>query len=63
MSGYAITAGAGKNIVENLSGAVLKESSDDIEKLKSYFATVVRDKSVKEGGIWEDYYKARSFLK
>ena len=50
-------------LVENLSGAVLKESADDIEKLKSYFATVIRDKSVKEGGIWEEYYKARSLLK
>lgn len=50
-------------LVENLTGAVTKENHDDIEKLKGYFATVIKDKSTKEGGLWQEYYKARSFLK
>ena len=49
-------------LVQNLSGAVLKESEEDKEKLRSYFQTVVRDKGGKEGGIWNRYYEARTFL-
>lgn len=50
-------------MVQNLTGAVLKESRDDLEKLRSYFSTVVRDKSEREGGLWKSYYEARRQLK
>ena len=50
-------------LVQNLAGAVLKESEEDKEKLRSYFQTVVRDKGGKEGGIWNRYYEARKYLR
>ena len=50
-------------MVQNLVGAVQKESREDLEKLRSYFSTVVRDKSQKEGGLWKNYYEARRQLK
>ena len=37
-------------LVQNMMGAVLKENRDDLEKLRSYFQTVVRDKGGKEVG-------------
>lgn len=50
-------------LVQNLVGAVQKENQDDLEKLRSYFQTVVRDKGGKEGQLWNQYYEARKFLK
>ncbi|MFR8334624.1 MAG: hypothetical protein ACLU9S_21580 [Oscillospiraceae bacterium] len=50
-------------MVQNLTGAVLKESRDDLEKLRSYFSTVVRDKPEREGGLRKSYYEARRQLK
>ena len=50
-------------LVQNLTGAVQKEHGDDLEKLRSYFQTVVRDKGGKEGGLWNSYYEARKYLK
>lgn len=50
-------------LVQNLIGAVSKENKDDMEKVKGYFHTVIKDKSSKEGGIWKQYYEARKWLK
>jgi len=50
-------------LVQNLVGAVSKENKDDLEKVKGYFNTVIRDKSVKEGGLWKEYYEARKWLR
>ncbi len=50
-------------LVQNLVGAVSKENKDDLEKVKGYFNTVIRDKSSKEGGLWKQYYEARKWLK
>lgn len=50
-------------LVQNLLGAIQKENEDDLEKLRSYFQTVVYDKGVKEGGLWNQYYEARKFLR
>ncbi|NBH33502.1 AAA family ATPase [Clostridiaceae bacterium] len=50
-------------LVENLVGAVQKENGEDLEKLRSYFQTVVRDKGVREGGLWSSYYEARKHLR
>lgn len=50
-------------LVQNLCGAVLKEDKEDLEKVKGYFGTVIKDKSDKEGGLWKQYYEARKWLK
>lgn len=50
-------------LVQNLVGAVQKENKDDLEKLRSYFQTVIRDKGGKEGGLWSSYYEARKYLR
>lgn len=50
-------------LVQNLVGAVSKENKDDLEKVKGYFNTVIKDKSSKEGGLWKEYYEARKWLK
>lgn len=50
-------------LVQNLVGAVSKENKEDLEKVKGYFNTVIKDKSSKEGGLWKRYYEARKWLK
>lgn len=50
-------------LVQNLVGAVQKESGEDMEKLRSYFQTVVKDKGGREGGLWNRYYEARKYLR
>ena len=50
-------------LVQNLVGAISKENKEDLEKVKGYFNTVIRDKSGKEGGLWKRYYEARKWLK
>lgn len=50
-------------LVENLVGAVAKESGDDLDKIGNYFGAVVREKAAREGGLWKEYYEARSRLK
>lgn len=51
------------DLVQNILGAVVKESRDDLDKLKSYFNVVVKAKSMKEGKLWKDYYTAKKWLK
>ncbi len=50
-------------LTENLLGAVCKENKDDLEKLKGYFRTAVKEKSAKEGGLWKDYLQTAKLLK
>ena len=50
-------------LVQNLVGAISKENKEDLEKVKGYFNTVIKDKSSKEGGLWKQYYEARRWLK
>ncbi len=51
------------NLVQNLVGAVTKDTKDDLVKIRDYFNVVIRDKSEKEGGLWKEYYKAAKWLK
>lgn len=51
------------SLVQNLVGAVTKDSKDEIGKIRDYFNTVIRDKSEKEGGLWSEYYKAAKWLR
>ncbi len=50
-------------LVENLVGAVAKETGEDLGKLENYFSTAVREKAKGRGGAWKRYYEARSRLK
>lgn len=50
-------------LVQNIRGAVVKENSDDIKKLKSYFDVVVKKRADRNGEIWQEYYEARKYLK
>lgn len=50
-------------LVQNLVGAISKENKDDLDKVKGYFNTVIRDKSNKEGGLWKEFYEAKKWLK
>jgi MoxR-like ATPase len=50
-------------LVQTLLGAVAKESREDIEKIKGYFNTVIRDKGNKEGGLWKNYYESRKWIR
>lgn len=51
------------SLTQNLTNAVCKDSKDDLEKLKAYFGTVVKQRAEKAGGIWKEYYSARKYLK
>ena len=51
-----------EHLGRHLATAVLKDNPDDLKKLKQYFDVVVRDRSKKQGGLWEDFYKARKYL-
>jgi len=50
-------------MTENLLGAVCKENKNDLEKLKAYFRTAVKEKGEKVGGLWKDYSKTAKLLK
>ena len=52
-----------RSLAANLTGALGQEPGEDLEKVRGYFSTVVRDKAEKEGGLWKEYYQARTALK
>ena len=64
MSAYYYGDGSIKmnDLVSNFMGAVVKENSDDLPKVRSYFQSVIKDKSNRDGGIWTEYYEARKNL-
>jgi hypothetical protein len=49
-------------LTEGLLGAVCKENKDDLEKLRSYFKTVSKEKS-KAGDLWNEYIKTANQLR
>lgn len=50
-------------LVRYLSGTIAKESKDDLEKLRSYFASIVRQRSQTGGAVWQEFFEARKQLK
>ena len=48
-------------LTESLIGAVCKENKDDLERLRAYFRTAVKEKS-KAGGIWKEYLNSSKLL-
>lgn len=51
------------SMVQNILGTVVKESREDIDKLKNYFNIIVKSKSLKEGGLWKEFYEARKWIR
>ncbi|AGY76940.1 ATP-binding protein [Clostridium autoethanogenum] len=51
------------SMAQNIMGAALKESRDDLEKIKSYFNVVVKSKAAEGGELWKSYYEARKWIK
>lgn len=50
-------------LVQNILGTVVKESREDIEKLRNYFNIIIKAKSQKEGNLWKEFYEARKWIK
>lgn len=50
-------------LTENLLGAVMKESKDDLAKLREYYQGAVKLRAEKHGGIWQEFYDSRSSLR
>lgn len=48
-----------EHLVQSLLGSALKDSPDDVKKLRHYFDHVVKDR---KKGAWRDYYEARKHL-
>jgi MoxR-like ATPase len=46
-------------LVENLVGSALKDSPEDVKKLRHYFDRIVKDRQSQE---WQEYYRAAKFL-
>jgi MoxR-like ATPase len=51
-----------EHLGRHLTGAVLKDNPDDLQKLKHYFDVVVRKRSKDQGGPWTDLFNARKWL-
>ena len=52
-----------EHVGRHLTGAVIKDSADDLKKLKHYFDVVVRQRAKDKGGVWEEFGKARKWLR
>lgn len=50
------------DVVSHLAGTIVKDSSESLKKLEQYFQTVIKSRSVEEGGLWTELYEARSRL-
>ncbi len=48
-----------EHVVQHLAGTALKDSPDDLKRLRHYFNHVVKGK---KGDLWRDLYDARDFL-
>lgn len=56
---YAGGEPAPEHVVHSLLGSALKDSPEDVKKLRHYFNHVVKDR---QRGLWPDYYEARRHL-
>jgi MoxR-like ATPase len=53
---------SGEHIARNLLGSVLKDNPEDAKKLRYYFDVVVKSR-IKQKVAWDDYYRARKWLR
>jgi MoxR-like ATPase len=49
-------------VARHLAGAVLKDNTEDLKRLKHYFDVVVKQRSKKSGGPWTEFLAAKKFL-
>jgi MoxR-like ATPase len=63
---HAYYYGSGKltpsDVVQHLSGAVVKDSIEDLPRLENYFELVVRERAKKRGGAWSVLHEAGKLL-
>ncbi|WP_035431923.1 ATP-binding protein [Bacillus sp. UNC322MFChir4.1] len=50
-------------LVRYLSGTIAKENKEDLEKLRSYFTSIVKARSQVGGEAWKSFFEARNQLK
>lgn len=51
-----------ESVARHLVGAVLKDNRDDLEKLRHYFNSVVKQRSSQRKGAWAELHGARKWL-
>ena len=51
-----------EHVGRHIATAVMKDSPDDLKKLKHYFDVVVRSRGKKQGGVWGEFLKSRKWL-
>jgi MoxR-like ATPase len=56
---YSARAVGPDHLVQNLVGSALKDSPDDLKRLRHYFEHVVKKR---KGAVWKAYYQARQNL-
>jgi MoxR-like ATPase len=52
-----------EHVGRHLAGAAMKDSPEDLKKLKHYFDIVVRQRGKDKGGAWAELGKARKWLR
>jgi MoxR-like ATPase len=52
-----------EHVGRHIAGAVLKDNPDDLKKLRHYFDVVVKPRGQKKAGAWEEFHKARKYLR
>ncbi len=56
---YGVEQITPESLVQSLIGSALKESEEDLKKLRHYFNHAIKDK---KGDAWKAYYEARQLL-
>ncbi len=53
-----------KSLVINMLGTIVKDEEEDLEKLRSYFDVIVRERASATDGnpLWKEYFKARKYF-
>ncbi|MHA1167290.1 MAG: ATP-binding protein [Candidatus Hodarchaeales archaeon] len=51
-----------RTAVINLVGTIVKDNYEDLDKLRSYFDVIVKQKATKKKKKWKEYYEARKFI-
>ncbi|MGL4773855.1 MAG: ATP-binding protein [Clostridium sp.] len=50
-------------LIQNLLGSIMKENKDDIDKLRVYFNTSIKQKGDNLGGIWKEYEESKKWIR
>jgi len=51
------------DVVNSLTGAVIKDNRDDVKRLRQYFDVIVKKRGNEKNKYWKDFYKAKSFIR